>query len=318
MHYDSITHLLEKGEFAEAINLVGELLQENPEDLDFISAYFTIKYWQNREPLLYNLKNKSISFLMEEWDKFESKLKEKKYKHNPITLTLKKFIIQKIVLQLRNKFNKEGFEESDFPLLLSLAKQLLSLQDYASARELLYYYHQFHHHNSIVFFLLGDTFCLEAEIKGNVSLYYKGFSLIRDGYLIDANHFPIEDVQSKILNNIIKELKFLYEDQQQRIQAWLPVYIMLKSFYPEIRKLTVEEIQEIEEEIQRLEEELEEVSEKYYEKTLARLIFYYLVILHSLVYHYSDEERLNEILTNLEKLTPKIYNEVIKILSKDV
>ena len=318
MHYDSITHLLEKGEFAEAINLVGELLEENPDDLDFISAYYTIKYWQNREPLLYNLKNKPLSFLMEEWEKFESKLKEKKYKHNSITLTLKKFIIQKIVLQLRNKFNKEGFEESDFPLLLSLAKQLLSLLDYTSARELLYYYHQFHKHNSVVFFLLGDTFCLEAEIKGNPSLYYKGLSLIRDGYLIDANHFPVEDVQSKILNNIIKEIKFLYEDQQQRIQAWLSVYIMLKSFYPEIRKLTVEEIQEIEEEIQRLEEEIEEVSEKYYEKTLARLIFYYLVILHSLVYHYSDEERLNEILTNLEKLTPKIFNEVIKIISKDL
>ncbi|GIX41647.1 MAG: hypothetical protein KatS3mg129_1380 [Leptospiraceae bacterium] len=318
MNYESTIHLLEKGEFAEAINLVGELLEENPDDLDFISAYYSIKYWQNREHLLYNLKNKPLSYLIEEWEKFEAKLKEKKYKHNSITLALKKFIIQKIVQQLRNKFNREGLEDSDLPLLLSLAKQLLSLHDFNGARELLTYSKHLNDHNPVIYFLMGDTFCLEAEISGNTQLYFKGLSIIRDGYLLDANHFPLEDVQSKFLNNIIKELNFIYEGQIQRLQAWLSIYILLKSFHPELRKLTVDEIAEVEEEIQRLEKEILEVSEKYYEKTLARLIFYYLILIHSLIYHYSDDERLNEILIQLEKFSPKIYNEVMKILSKEL
>jgi tetratricopeptide (TPR) repeat protein len=318
MNYESIIHLIEKGEFAESVNLVGQLLEENPEDLDFISAYYTIKYWQNREHLLYNLRNKPLSFLVEEWEKFERHLKERKYKHNIITFTLKKFIIQKVVLQLRNKFNKEGLEEKDLPLLLSLGKQLLSLQDFEVGRELLNYALKLQSYNPIIYFLLGDSFCIEGEISGNTNLYNKGLSFVRDGYLLDANNFPIEDIQSKFLNNIIKELNFIYEGQIQRIQAWLSVYIMLKSFFPELRKLTVDEITEIEKEILRLEKEIIEVSEKFYEKTLARLIFYYLVILHSLTFHYSDEERFNEILINLEQLSPKIHNEVIKILSKDV
>ncbi len=318
LNYETITHFLEKGEFLESANLVGELLEENPDDLDLIIGYYSIKYWQNREHLLSSYKNKPIAFLLEEWEKFESKLKEKNFKHNYLTLVIKRYIILKIIQQLRNKFNKEGLEQSDFPFLLSLSKQLLSLHDFQSTKEILSYCIRLNSYNPLVYFYFGDTYCLEAEITNNIKLYPKGLSYIRDGFLIDGNDFPIEEIQSRIITNIIKEVKFLYEGQSERIQYWISVYIMLKSFYPELRKLTPEEITEIENEILRLEKERQNVSKKFYEKILARLIFYYLIILHALLFHYSDEERLKEVLGILEYLSPRIYNEVIRIINKEI
>ncbi len=317
LNYESITHFLEKGEFLESANLVGELLEESPDDIDLIIGYYSIKYWQNRENLISNYKNKPIEFLLEEWEKFEAKLKEKHYKHNYLTLIIKKFIILKITQQLRNKFNKEGLEQKDFPFLVSLSKQLLSIHDFQSTKEILSYCIRLNSYNPLVYFYLGDTYCLEAELTNNIKLYSRGLSYIRDGFLIAANDFPIEEVQSRIITNIIKELNFLYEGQTERIQYWISVYILLKSFYPELRKLTPDEITDIENEIQRLEKELQSVSKKFYEKILARLVFFYLVILHSLLFHYSDEERFKEILEILEQISPKIYNEVIRILSKE-
>lgn len=314
INYKTITHFLEKGDFFESANLVGELLEQNPDDIDLITGYYSIKYWQNREQFISAYKDKPKEFLLEEWEKFESKLKEKNYKHNQLTLVIKKYIILKVIQQLRNKFNKEGLDLEDFPFLITLSKQLLSIHDFQSTKEILSYCIGLNSYNSLVYFYFGDTYCLEAELTNNNKLYPKGLSYIRDGFLIDANDFPIDEIQSRTLTNIIKEVNFLYEGEIERIQYWISVYILLKSFYPELRKLTPEEINNIENEIIRLQKELHIVSKKFFEKTLARLIFYHLVILHALVFHYSDEERLREILELLENLSPRIYNEVISIL----
>lgn len=310
---NSVFQLLEKGEFSEASYILGELLEKDPENEDFISGYYSIKYWQNREPLLNQIQTKN-DFLLKEWNQFEEKLKEKNYKVNSFVLTIKKFVIRKIANYIKNKFEKEGLDNNDVELLNQVSINLISIGDLEQAKEMLTYSKSIEPENVNTLFLLGDLLCLEAEILKQEQLCSKGLSYIRDSYILEIKNFLIQNINSKILMNILKELNFLYEEDEERIQYWFPVFIMVYSLHYDLRKLNAEEVIQIEEEIERLENELENVNKKFYEKTIARLIFFYLVIIHSLVYHYSNKERLQDLLEKLKELSPKIYNDIEKIL----
>lgn len=309
----SVFQLLEKGEFSEASYILGELLEKDPENEDFISGYYSIKYWQNREPLLNQIQTKN-DFLLKEWNQFEEKLKQKNYKINSFVLTIKKFVIRKIANYIKNKFEKEGLDNNDVELLNQISIALISIGELEQAKEMLTYSKSIDPENFYTLFLFGDLLCLEAEILKQEQLYSKGLSLIRDSYILDIRDFLIENINSRILRNILKELNFLYEENEERIQYWFPVFVMEYSLHYDLRKLNAEEIIQIEEEIARLENELENVNIKFYEKTTARLIFFYLVIIHSLVYHYSNEERLKDLFERIKELSPKIYNDIEKIL----
>ncbi|MFN3604834.1 MAG: hypothetical protein ACK4UJ_09000 [Leptonema sp. (in: bacteria)] len=308
---NSVFQLIEKGELSEASFILGEFLEKDPYNEDIISGYYSIKYWQNREFLLNQ--NHMNDSLLKEWSQFEDKLKEKNYKMNPITITIKAYIIRKIANQLKNKFEKEGLDNTDVDLLNQLAINLISIGEIDQAKEMLTYSKSIQSDNVQTLFLFGDLLCLESELQQDEVLISKGLSLIRDGYLLDNKEFPIHNMYSKILKDIYKELKFLYEEEN-RIQFWFSNFIMLKALQFDLRKLTADEILKIEEEIERLEKELENVPKKFYEKTIARLIFFYLVVVHSLIYHYSNEERLQILLENIKILSPKIFNDLIKIL----
>ncbi len=312
---NSFFQLVERGELSEASFILGELLEKEPDNEDFISGYYAIKYWLNRESLL-NQKTK-IDSLINEWKTFEEKLKERGYKYNFIIYSIKVFITKKIANLIKNKLTKEELNKNDNLIINQIAIQLVSIGELEQAKEMLYHSKRMNPDHLETFFLLGDLYCLEAETNQDDQKLSKGLSLIRDAYLIDNKPFPIFDIHSTIIKKIIAELNFLYEEDNERIQYWLPDFIMIQSFRYYLRKLTVEEILRLEEETQRLERELASIPKKFYEKALARLIFFYLVIIHSLLYHYSDDDRLKSLLNALKELSPKIYDDITKILFEE-
>lgn len=309
---NSFFQLVEKGELSEASFVLGELLEKEPENEDFIAGYYAIRYWQNRETFV-NQKSK-IDFILKEWKHFEKRLKEKDYKYNAIIHSIKVYIIKKIANLIRNELEKEELSNIDVVLLNQIAVQLISINELEEAKEILYYSKRIRTDYSQTLFLLGDLYCIEAENTQENQLYSKGLTLIRDAYLLDTKSFPILDVHSKLIKEVIRELNFLYKEDEERIQFWLPCFLMIQSLRFHLRKLTVQEIFNIEEDIERLEKELPNVPNKFYEKTLARLIFFYLVIIHSLIYHYSDDNRLQVIIKTLEELSPNIFKDVAKII----
>ncbi len=315
MDFESAIQHIEKGELFEASQIIGEFLENNPDELEFISGYFSLRYWLNRESYLIKLSDQIIKILIEEWNRFEALLKEKNLEAGIIFFEIKKYLFKRIANYYRNKFQNEGINLEEFPNLLILSEHLIDIKNFKGAREILLYCKMLESSKEYIFFLLGDVFCYEYDFTKNFELLIQGLTYFRDGFLIDFQKFPLTKIKSQIINDLVRQISFTKNDEE-KIKYWLPAYLHLKSFYPDIRKLTSDELMDVESEIAHLEKELTKSPKKFYDKILARLTFFYLVIIHNLLFFYDNQTLLEEILNSLENLNQSFYSEVIKIIEK--
>ncbi|MCS7205715.1 MAG: hypothetical protein NZ853_08455 [Leptospiraceae bacterium] len=312
---DTLLYHIEKGEFFEASEVAGSILEESPDELEYIANFFATKYWLNREKF-FREEKKNYDFLLKEWKKFESVLTEKGYPTTKVINQIKRYLLLKVKSNLENRQHKEGIEEHDFPLLLEIAKGFLSVHDVSNTKEILQIAKLIQPFHPQIFFLYGDLNFMEMERTGNFEYFSYALSFFRDGFLLSPDTLDFKELQSETIKKIIRELQFLYDKNTEKVHYWLPVSIMMKALPYNIRKLELDEIFNIEDEVSRLEQELPYVNVKYREKTLSRLLFFYLVILHSLLHHYSDNDRVQEILSQIQEYFPQLYLELLKILDK--
>lgn len=313
---ESIFQHIEKGEITEAVEETGRILEENPDDRESIANYYALRFWQNRESYLFSKNSRFDVFLLEEWNRFEELYRQGGFQTTRVFFALKKFILDRIRSLIDEKLQREGAGDEDISLLLELANQYHHAGEITKAKEILGYLIQFEREEAKVFFFFGDVFFSEYGYNGDRQSYVAGYSYLRDGFLVSPDDFSIYEMHSHFLQNFIQELLLLYDGDEGKVHFWFPVFLMLRALVLDLQKIPPEKIMEIEEEIERLEEELVEISAKYKEKVFSRLIFFYLVILHALLHHYDNEERMQEILERLKELVPGLHGEILSILEK--
>ncbi|MBW7858024.1 MAG: hypothetical protein H3C43_07000 [Leptonema sp. (in: Bacteria)] len=300
--------LLAAGDFAGSVQLFGELLEQNPNESDLMSGFYAASYWQNRQTLLETVPigSQPGSYLIEEWRKFEKLLVAKNLSITESVNSAMRSVLSYASRQFRHRFQERTINKSDLDVLLQLSKNLLRLSEYRNARDLLGFAMHLDNHRSSTLMLLGES-RVQIGLRENDNFEVdKGYSNIRDSFLLHPAPLLLDDYTSKPAVDIIEQMKRqIGADSIETITNWLPAEWMAAVLNrPNLRRLSSDEILQIEDESNRLEQDLPNMADRFIEKASSRLCYFSLVLLHSLVHHYDNSVRQSELIELINQLRP--------------
>ncbi len=305
---DEARSLLESGDFAGAVQALGELLEQYPENADLMSGFYAASYWEHRQALLTHppAGKQPGAYLLDEWSLFESRLRDKKLDLTPSVDSAMRAVLNHAARQFRHRFQEGTVGSDDLHALLQLSRNMMRLRDYRNARDLLGFALQLQPHRPETMMLLGECRALIGDIDKDTLEYEKGLGTMRDAFLLHNAPLEPDAYRSTPASEVVAELNFRFSgEQKDRVALWLPAEWMAAVMdHPHMRRLHAEEILQIEEECLRLEKDLPDINERYREKAKARLCFYSLVLLHSLNHHYVDEARRDDLISFIERMRP--------------
>ncbi len=309
---DEARSLLESGDFAGAVQAMGELLERHPENSDLMSGFYAASYWEHRQALLTQAPAGKLSgaYLLDEWSAFESLLRDKKLDLTPSVDSAMRAVLNHAARQFRHRFKEGSVGSEDVAALLQLSRNMMRLRDYRNARDLLGFALQLQPHRPETMMLLGECRALVGDEEKDALEYEKGLGTMRDAFLLNNAPLDVQAYRSSPASEIVGELNFRFSgEEKERVALWLPAEWMTAVLdHPHLRRLQSDEILQIEEECMRLERDLPTLDDRYREKAAARLCFYSLVLLHSLYHHYDNEARRDELITLIGRLRPGLLN----------
>jgi tetratricopeptide (TPR) repeat protein len=284
---------MSNGDLIRAKNLYGELLEKNPEEIDFICGYFTASYWENRKDILHPEKQgrEAASQIMKAWDRFESIGEEKKFLNCKSYSAAMRYVFSLASENLRMAFQLQGAgSASDTELLLELSRCLIRIENYPDAIEILQYARKTNRENPRILFMLGEAYLSseEPELRG------RGISLYRDAFFLDPNALEISIITSLPVGEILKELYDVFEEDLKKVCEWLPAYLLADYFLRDLKPMSEKEIEQAVLEIRRLRKDMERVVEEYKSRVKSRISFYSLVLIHHFSYFEKDTSLVRE------------------------
>ena len=158
-------NFLKLGDYANAKQNFAFLLQKYPEDMEYQAAFFAAGWWYNRlsERENYRSGRSLASWYMRTWEKFMRQVEERKYNNMTSITRLMRSILEATADNFRQAFQEEGGSSADTELLQDLALCLLQLEDYNNAVDILQYARNKKPKSAELCFLLGESFCCQAE-----------------------------------------------------------------------------------------------------------------------------------------------------------
>lgn len=298
---------LETGDFGAARTLFGELIQEFPDDLEYLCGYYSAGWWFNREEQRSGLKDGRAKgdWFMQEWDAFQRIADERDYAACLSFRASMRAILREAAEQYRIAFQEEGAAAVDTTLLKTLAICLMRLEDYADAAEILMYARRRQSKgDATLCFLLGEALCSQKRPEQ----MEKGLSYYRDALLIDPHAVDPGLMASEPATSVFADLYTRFEQNIERCYQWFPAYLHAHlASHAGLRALSQAELQHLRAESQRLAGDLETVVEKYRDKVRATLGFLYLCLIHHYRHHMRDRTSARQIEDRLKSVVPEVY-----------
>jgi len=300
---DALDSLLQ-GNLKRAKELYGELLEQNPEEQEYICGFYTASYWENRTDIIRPEKTgrEAASQLLKAWDRFESIGEEKKFLNCKSFGAAMKYIFGIASDNFRSAFQQEG-AAGDIDLLLELSRCLMRIENYSDAVEILQYARKFNKTNPRILFILGEAYLApeEDELRG------RGISLYRDAFFLDPNALDVSVIASLPVGEILKELYEYFEEDLKKTCEWLPAYLLADYFIPEIKKMEDAEIEQAVTEIRRLRKDMDRVVDEYKNRVKSRIAFYALILIHHFTFFEKDTSLVREYENILQETSPLLY-----------
>lgn len=303
---------LETGDFTTARELFGHLLEEHPDNPEFACGLYTAGFWDNRREEIASYKpGRSLgAYLKREWDSFEQAAEDRNYTSlNSYRIAMIR-ILGQAADQFRIAFQEEGGGSVDSSLLLELGITLMRIGSYKEAVEI------FHYARRVVsvarakiYFLLGESL-ISTGISDN---YPVGLSFYRDGCLVDSEDLDPLLIAVNPPAAVFHKLLKRYDNDLEKVRLWFGAHLHVQSMIPGLRTLHKDERDQILWETERLETELPRTAPKYQEKVLARLAFYYFILLYHYTFHEKDTDQGNLCEDRLKDLFPDLYEEYKQI-----
>ncbi len=295
------------GEFARAKDLFGSLLEEYPEESDYICGFYTAAYWDNRQAAFNDVPQGRArgTALVQAWDQFEPLANDREFSGLVSFRTAMRGILGRAAEEFRLSFQDTGLTH-DSRTLADLGKCLIRIEDYANAIEILHFARKVRATPEILF-LLGEALC--ASAGDDKETLAKGISYYRDAFILEPDIVDPALIASRPAAEVFTRTYEEKDANRELAVLWFPARLMSMASRMHLRKLLPEEVREIGKDLARLDPDLERVVEKYKERVRARICFLILVLLQYHYVHDYDESAIQELESRLAELDAPLYKE---------
>ncbi|MCE9596563.1 MAG: tetratricopeptide repeat protein [Spirochaetia bacterium] len=298
---------LSSGEYSRAKDLYGALLEEFPEEPDYICGFYTAAYWENRHTSFQAMQQGKTrgTALVQAWDAYETIANDKEFTGLTSFRAAMRGILGQAAEEFRFSFQDSGLAH-DTKVLADVGRCLMRIGDYTNATEILQFARKVRPAADILF-LLGES--CAAQANEEPELLAPGLGFYRDAFIQEPAILDPSLIGSDLPGKVFQSVYGLFEGNRENAILWFPAHLMAASQRYALRKLLPEELKEIRTELGRLSQDLERVVEKYKERVRARICFFILVLLQHHASHEYHPEDIQELETKLAELNPGLYKD---------
>ncbi|MBP5402284.1 MAG: hypothetical protein J6Y36_03895 [Treponema sp.] len=298
-------HLLKKGEFLQADEMLNEILVNALDDERIQFATNCSSYWTNvlRQMLDVTDSYERGEIFIHEWEQFLSFTEKQKYKADENVVYCYKSGVFSLALDSYSKL----LDVQDFEQRAEICRKVglcyKKLGEYVTAKNCLSESNKLKPGVSSVIAELADCYALCGEDR-------EAKVLFREAFFVDAVKINLCYLDSELIWCLIRKI----EEKGYTgavLQSWIPVYGHLFAIFTVKRQLRPQEVSRLKQEIYAAENEMKDpmCNSELLTPRLCNLYFW-------LIDHYAmnneDNSRIKEILMRIKILDPVIYSMYIK------
>ncbi|PJZ25575.1 hypothetical protein CH352_17215 [Leptospira hartskeerlii] len=246
---EAIKHLSE-GEFELSRNLFDSLLEEDPENPEFASGFYISSFWDHRIDRIHLTKEgrERTGLLLEFLKDFDSVYKNKSFPKELSYHSAMSSILQETTDQVRIALRKEGIQSLSPGLIAELAYRLLLAEDTDLASEVLRDSAGLERFSPELLFFRAECTYLSGQQAQGLLLY-------REAFLKEPSAIRLESVRSEPIFSAIRILREEFKEEGELKEA-LPVLLLERGVFKEIRKMSDKELEAYRSELFRLRDSL--------------------------------------------------------------
>ncbi|MGJ4747465.1 hypothetical protein ACQV5M_13990 [Leptospira sp. SA-E8] len=246
---EAIKHLSE-GEFELSRNLFDSLLEEDPENPEFASGFYISSFWDHRIDRIHLTKEgrERTGLLLEFLKDFDSVYKSKSFLKELSYHSAMSSILQETTDQVRIALRKEGIQSLSPGLIAELAYRLLLAEDTDLASEVLRDSSGLERFSPELLFFRAECTYLSGQ-------HSQGLLLYREAFLKEPSAIRLESVRSEPIFSAIQILREEFKEEAELKEA-LPVLLLERGVFKEIRKMSDKELEAYRSELFRLRDSL--------------------------------------------------------------
>ena len=296
---------LTAGDFARAREDYGDLVENDPDNLEYICGFYTAGYWDNRKDRIGKLKpgRSRGDYLIKEWESYSNIATERNFPGCTTYVGAMKAILGMASEQFRVAFQEEGGAAVDGGVLEDLGRCLIRIEEYQQASEIMQYAVRMGRSEASLFFLLGESLASMEDERSRK----RGWSYYRDAGFIDPQKIDPALIGSEPASKVFGILYQARGENLERALEWMPAYLLSETFVAELRKLHPEEVEQLIYDCRRLNKERARVDERFADRVNARLSFYLLTLIHHYTFHEPIPDAVREFEDQLKEMTPALY-----------
>lgn len=246
---EAIKHLSE-GEFELSRNIFDSLLEEDPENPEFASGFYISSFWDHRIDRIHLTKEgrERTGLLLEFLKDFDSVYKSKSFPKELSYHSAMSSILQETTDQVRIALRKEGIQSLSPGLIAELAYRLLLAEDTDLASEVLRDSSGLERFSPELLFFRAECTYLSGQQSQGLLLY-------REAFLKEPSAIRLESVRSEPIFSAIQILREEFKEEGELKEA-LPVLLLERGVFKEIRKMSDKELEAYRSELFRLRDSL--------------------------------------------------------------
>ncbi|TGM99819.1 hypothetical protein [Leptospira dzoumogneensis] len=246
---EAIKHLSE-GEFELSRNIFDSLLEEDPENPEYASGFYISSFWDHRIDRIHLTKEgrERTGLLLEFLKDFDSVYKSKSFPKELSYHSAMSSILQETTDQVRIALRKEGIQSLSPGLIAELAYRLLLAEDTDLASEVLRDSSGLERFSPELLFFRAECTYLSGQ-------HSQGLLLYREAFLKEPSAIRLESVRSEPIFSAIQILREEFKEEGELKEA-LPVLLLERGVFKEIRKMSDKELEAYRSELFRLRDSL--------------------------------------------------------------
>ncbi|WCL50479.1 tetratricopeptide repeat protein [Leptospira sp. GIMC2001] len=287
---DEAYFFLREGEFEKARHLFSQLLDQNPDNLDWINSYFIASYWDNKIDHLMSLREGKDrgKAILRYLDDFENEIINRRIPREEAYTATLQCVLEEASHHLGISFRLEGWNGVDGETLRGLVICFIRLGNFAKALELLEYSGNLDHQSS-------DLSFLRAECLIGVGRLDEGKELYKRAFLDDPTRFRSENIIWEPIKIHLERLRRSGVDQEY-ISHLLPVSCQLAGVFANSIPATNSDLDYYLNQLQRLQDSKNNIQGKFANKLNLKIVMIGSVV--------------------LEKFSDKVYPQEISFVRK--
>ncbi len=300
--------LIEKGEFAAAVNKVDSLMSRNPEYPGLTEAYRTAKFWSNRTGEVRRLeKGKQVAdFMMTQWEVFKKYAAEKGLSGTNAFKAAMRYVFFTASENYKVAFQGQESTADNFDLLLNLGLCFLTLGEHKRTIETLEYARSSYRSSPRLLAILGEAYYHAQEIP-------KSLLLFREAFFLNPSEIDMNLLTCKPITDLAAIVAAKKPDAIDA-REWIPVYGHTEDMFYVKRQLNSQQVETIKREIYSLEKNFQSMGPEKARGTniVPRLVNKYLWMLDYYEFQHYDFDNIREIRSRLLQIDKGLFEEYFK------